>query len=102
MEKKCSSPGDLPNPGIKLRSPTLQVDCLRAEPQGKPLCQGLVNCKCIDLFQSVYAFPLVHMSGSMPRSCFFDYYTFVVGFEIESMISLGLFFLLRIDWLLAI
>ena len=62
----------------------------------------IVNCKCIDLFQSVYAFPLVHMSGSMPRSCFFDYYTFVVGFEIESMISLGLFFLLRIDWLLAI
>ena len=66
------------------------------------LCQGLVNCKCIDLFQHVYAFPLVHMSVSVPRSCCFDYSTFVVGFEIESMISLGLFFLLRIDWLLAI
>jgi len=30
-------PGDLPNPGIKPRSPTLQVDFLPAEPQGKPL-----------------------------------------------------------------
>ena len=29
-------PGDLPNPGIKPRSPTLQVDSLPAEPQGKP------------------------------------------------------------------
>ena len=30
------SPGDLPNPGIKLRSPALQADSLPAEPQGKP------------------------------------------------------------------
>ena len=29
------SPGDLPNLGIKPRSPTLQVDSLPAEPQGK-------------------------------------------------------------------
>ena len=29
------SPGDLPNPGIKPRSPTLQEDSLPAEPQGK-------------------------------------------------------------------
>ena len=28
--------GDLPNPGIKPRSPTSQVDSLPAEPQGKP------------------------------------------------------------------
>ena len=27
---------DLPNPGIELRSPTLQADSLPAEPQGKP------------------------------------------------------------------
>ena len=31
-----SSPGDLPNPGIKYRSPALQADSLPAEPQGKP------------------------------------------------------------------
>ena len=30
------SPGDLPNPGIKLRSPTLQADALTSEPPGKP------------------------------------------------------------------
>ena len=38
------SPGDLPNPGIKARSPTLQVDSLPAKPQGKPtLGEGNVN-----------------------------------------------------------
>ena len=30
------SPGDLPNPGIKPRSPALQVDSLPAEPPGQP------------------------------------------------------------------
>ena len=29
--------GDLPNPGIKPRSPALQEDSLPAEPQGKPI-----------------------------------------------------------------
>ena len=32
----CPSPGDLPNPGIELRSPTLQADSLPSEPPGKP------------------------------------------------------------------
>ena len=32
-----SSPGNLPNPGIKPRSPTLQAGSLPAEPQGKPM-----------------------------------------------------------------
>ena len=30
------SPGDLPNPGIKCRSPALQADSLPADPPGKP------------------------------------------------------------------
>ena len=30
------SPGDLPDPGIEPRSPTLQVDALPSEPPGKP------------------------------------------------------------------
>ena len=34
-------PRDLPNPGIKLRSPTLQVDILPAEPPGKPQNTGV-------------------------------------------------------------
>ena len=32
------SPGDLPNPGIKPRSPALQADSLPSEPPGKPGC----------------------------------------------------------------
>ena len=35
------SPGYLPNPGIKPRSPTLQVDSLPAEPQGKSKNTGV-------------------------------------------------------------
>ena len=31
------SPGDLPNPGIEPRSPTLQADALHSEPPGKSL-----------------------------------------------------------------
>ena len=30
------TPGDLPNPGIEPRSPTLQADSLPTESQGKP------------------------------------------------------------------
>ena len=33
-----SSPGDLPNPGIKPGSSALQADSLPSEPPGKPLC----------------------------------------------------------------
>ena len=35
------SPGDLPNQGIEPRSPTLQVDSLQLEPQGKPKNTGV-------------------------------------------------------------
>ena len=35
------SPGDLPNPGIKLRSPTLKMDSLPTEPTGKPKNTGV-------------------------------------------------------------
>ena len=35
------APGDLPNPGIKPRSPTLQVDSLLSEPPGKPRNTGV-------------------------------------------------------------
>ena len=33
-----SSPGDLPDPGIKPRSPALQADSLLSEPSGNPIC----------------------------------------------------------------
>ena len=37
----CPPPGDLPNPGIEPRSPTLQVDSLPSEPPGKPKNTGV-------------------------------------------------------------
>ena len=36
----CPPPGDLPNPGIEPRSPTLQADSLPSEPPGKPWRAG--------------------------------------------------------------
>ena len=35
------SPGDLPNPGIEPRAPTLQADSLPAEPPGKTKNTGM-------------------------------------------------------------
>ena len=35
------SPGDLPNPGIKPRTPTLEADSLPAESPGKPKNTGV-------------------------------------------------------------
>ena len=68
----CPPPGDFPNPGIKLRYFTLQVDSLLSEPPGKPkntgvgslsllqgnfptqeLNRGLLHCRRI-LFQLRY------------------------------------------------
>ena len=37
----CPPPRDLPNPGIKPKSFTLQADFLSSEPQGKPMNAGL-------------------------------------------------------------
>ena len=45
------SPGDLPNPGIKPRSPPLQVDYLPAEPPGKPKNTGVGS---LSLLQRIF------------------------------------------------
>ena len=37
------SPGDLPDPAIKLRSPALQADALTSEPPGKPWLQKWIS-----------------------------------------------------------
>ena len=42
-----SPPGDLPNPGIKLRSPVLQADSLLSQPPGKPSKDYRTTTKCI-------------------------------------------------------
>ena len=48
---------DLPNPGIKPRSPTLQVDFLSTEPQGKPRNTGVGS---LSLLQQIF---LTHRSN---------------------------------------
>ena len=45
------SPGDLPDPGIKPRSPALQADSLPAEPQGKPKNTGVGS---LSLLQRIF------------------------------------------------
>ena len=37
----CPPPGDLPNPGIELRFPTLQANSFPPEPPGKPNCDPI-------------------------------------------------------------
>ena len=37
----CPPPGDLPNPGIKPRSPAMQLNSLPADPPGKPKNTGV-------------------------------------------------------------
>jgi len=41
----CPPPEDLPNPGIQLRSPTLQADSLPSEPPGKPAHEATKKLK---------------------------------------------------------
>ena len=47
----CPPPGDLPNSGIKPRSPTLQVDSLLSEPPGKPKNTGVGS---LSLLQGIF------------------------------------------------
>ena len=44
-------PGDLPNPGIQTRSPTLQADSLPSDPPGKPMNTGDGS---LSLFQGIF------------------------------------------------
>ena len=49
----CPPPGNLPNPGIEPRSPTLQADSLPSEPPGKPSPPGdLPNPGIFPTFQA--------------------------------------------------
>ena len=51
LEWHFSSPGDLSNPGIEPRSPSLQADSLPAEPQGKSKNTGVGS---LSLFQGIF------------------------------------------------
>ena len=47
----CPPPGDLTNPGIKPRSPTLQADSLPSKPSGKPKNIGVGS---LSLLQGIF------------------------------------------------
>ena len=47
----CPPPGELPNPGIKPRSPALQADSLPSEPQRKPKNTGMSS---LSLLQGIF------------------------------------------------
>ena len=47
----CPPPGDLPYPGIKPRSPALQIDSLPSEPPGKPKNTGMGS---LSLLQGIF------------------------------------------------
>ena len=74
-----SSPGDLPNPEFKPRSPTLQADALPSEPRGKPQI-SLDNMYTLQVVLPLL-FPRVifqefflNLLISYPKICFLSFY----------------------------
>ena len=99
------SPGDLSNPGIKPRSPTLQADSLPAEPQGKPkntavgslsllqqifrtqeLNLGLLHCRQI-LYQLTYqGSPLFHIPLLKFTNCCFLFFLIFIHLKVPNQL----------------
>ena len=76
-----STPGDLPSPGIKPRSPALKVDSLPAEPQGKPKNTGVGSLSFLqwifptqesnwDLLYCMWILYQLSYEGMQPNSLF--------------------------------
>ena len=61
-----SSPGDLPDPGIKPGSPALQVDSLPSEPPGKPKFNVSSPLSHIPYLCQAHSQPLVQITVSFP------------------------------------
>ena len=65
--KPFPSPGDLPNPGIKAKSPLLQADSLPAELQWKPKNTGVGGLSLLQgIFltqESRWGFPELHVDS---------------------------------------
>ena len=60
------SPGDLPDPGIKPGSPTLQADALPSEPPEKPLSEGgSENYICLVFKKYCDYLGMMRLSGGM-------------------------------------
>ena len=89
------SPGDLPNPGIKPRSPALQVDSLPAEPQEKPKNIGVGS---LSLLQQI--FPTQEKNWGLPP-CRRILYQLSYRTDILNMFNdlIGLVNSLAVQWL---
>ena len=63
---RFASPGDLPDPGIKPRSPALQVDSLPSEPPGKPiLISQFLSATLLSLNASLQKHPLTERFSAL-------------------------------------
>ena len=62
------SPGDIPNPGIKPRSPALQADSLLYEPPGKPRNTGVGQFRSVQFSRSVMSDSATPWTGARQAS----------------------------------
>ena len=63
------SPGDLPNPGIKPRSPAWQADSLPADPQGSQRILQYLNGPLFLSFKSLCTKPVIWWVNELPEFC---------------------------------
>ena len=78
----CPPPGDLPDPGIELKSPALQVDSLQTEPPGPSSCK---NPKML-MWEPASVHQLLYCATTLFQVLCFQiknvFFTFCVGFFI--------------------
>ena len=96
----CPPPGDLPNAGIKPRSPTVQADSLPSEPPGKPKNTGVGSLYLLQGFPTqklnlglLHCRQILHQLSYQGIPCLFIsfliycFHHFVRGFYITDIIS---------------
>ena len=65
------SPGALPDPGIRPKSPTLQADSLLSEPPGEALhmCIYMYVCLCVYIYMNVFAHGASQVDQTVESAC---------------------------------
>ena len=79
------SPGDLPNPGTKARSPTFQADAVTSELPGKPNKLSVGTCSICLFHDELIHIMSIDVVPCYRISIFFeaDYYTIVCLYHIS-------------------
>ena len=75
------SPGDLPDPGIKPRSPTLQADALTSEPPGKPHRACAISIHIFEWRCMCTAFSVLYPNTLWTSWYFFTVFTLLSSFR---------------------